>query len=550
MIFSKFPFHTLIISVYPILYLYAKNIVFIPLEDIFRFLGWSVGVTIVLLIGFRFTLKDWKKAGAICSLILVLFYSFGHIANLLVGWGSERGLSFDISILAWAWLFIFLVGTFILSRSSIAARSIQFLNITSGVLILFPLITVISTVFVLHGNQQSQDEILSQLRGEEHAEASLRPLSPSEFPDIYYIILDGYERADLLQEFYGYDNSMFIHALEERGFFVASESRSNYLNTTYSLNTSLNLFYFHEVPTRIFRVARYNLQNNYVSDFLREQGYQIVVFDSGTGDTNNQYADLFISPSSGKAQAEPPVNPFEQLLLRTTMGLLLFKGESMVDDATQANDLVIDSINQELALRRERVRQALSRLPDYASLDGRYLLFAHIYLPHYPFLYGPNGEEIKYHEDLNLYWYEVEPEDYIEYYTYQIDYLNQGILETIDQILADSEKPVIIILQSDHGDEKFLDWDTPSTQGVNVRSAILNAIYFSDRSYTSLYPTITPVNTFRIVFNHWFGTQFPLLPDRVFFHEHSLSTPYNKKPEFIDGCTQFNICLPGVPLEN
>jgi hypothetical protein len=121
------------------------------------------------------------------------------------------------------------------------------------------------------------------------------------------------------------------------------------------------------------------------------------------------------------------------------------------------------------------------------------------------------------------------------------------VLDAIDVILKGSKKPVVIVLQSDHGDEKFLDRDAPTTQGVNVRSAILNVIYFSDQSYHGFYPTMTPVNTFRLVFNHWFGTQYPLLSDRVFFHEDPLSTGINEKPEFVDACAHFGICLPHPP---
>ena len=93
----------------------------------------------------------------------------------------------------------------------------------------------------------------------------------------------------------------------------------------------------------------------------------------------------------------------------------------------------------------------------------------------------PEGEELTYHEDLNLYWYEVDPENYIEYYNYQIDYLNRKLLNTIDQILVNSKRPLVIIIQSDHGDERYLDRDAPTKKGINVRSGILNAIYYSDQ---------------------------------------------------------------------
>jgi hypothetical protein len=43
--------------------------------------------------------------------------------------------------------------------------------------------------------------------------------------------------------------------------------------------------------------------------------------------------------------------------------------------------------------------------------------------------------------------------------------------------------------------------------------SILNAYYFSDGPPRELYDSITPVNTFRVVFNHYFNANMPLLKD-------------------------------------
>jgi hypothetical protein len=327
-------------------------------------------------------------------------------------------------------------------------------------------------------------------------------------------------------------------------FFVASDSRSNYLNTTYSLNTSLNLIYFHDFPARMIKTARYNLRTNYVSEFLRDQGYEIIVFDSGTGDTNNQYADRFLSPH--EVESEAGLDAFEQLLLRTTMGSAVLKGRSLDGGPKDARNVLNSAVDRELSRRRERIEYAFTHLSDFASFSGHRFVFVHIYLPHVPFLYGPGGEALDYHQNPELYWYEVEPNDYTRLYSYQVDYLNQAVLEAIDKVLKETEKPLVIVLQSDHGDDRFLDWDKPTTQGVDVRSAILNSIYYSDGDYDKLYPSITPVNTFRVVLNHWFGTDYPMLQDCVLFHEHPLSTPFNEVPEFVDACAEFGLCLPQV----
>jgi hypothetical protein len=45
----------------------------------------------------------------------------------------------------------------------------------------------------------------------------------------------------------------------------------------------------------------------------------------------------------------------------------------------------------------------------------------------------------------------------------------------------------------------------------------LNAYYFPDQNYAALYPAISPVNSFRVIFNQYFGTDLELLEDRNYF---------------------------------
>jgi hypothetical protein len=542
-----FPFHPVLFCVYPILYVYTRNIMFIPFDQTYRFLAISLCFTICYLLILRILMKSWDKAGVLTSLLLIQLFSFGQIANVIEQWMSQQGHALNYSILAWLWLTIYALACAGVVKAKVPQNTSVYLNLIGIVLVIFPLTSILSSMTASERGGESENEILSEIRGEAQAVSPRHETPLPEMPDIYYIILDAYTRADVLREFYDYDNTVFLDALEDRGFFIVEESRSNYMNTTYSLNTSLNLLYFHEIPLNIFRQARYDLQTNYVNQFLRDQGYKVVVFDSGTGDTNNQYADIFLSPNPPRADNGHDLNPFEHLMLRTTIALLFYEQDFQSESTARISEGFINSVNHELDVRRERIRFTLNHLSDYATRDGHYFVFAHIYLPHFPFLYGPNQKALEYHQNVNLFWYEVEPENYVEFYGYQLDYLNQALMPTIDSILANTEKPLVIIIQGDHGDEKYLDWDAPDARGVNARSAILNAIYFSDGNYALLYPTMTPVNTFRVIFNKWFDTQYPLLPDRSYFHEHSLSTPYNKKPEFTDICAEFDICLPGPP---
>ena len=76
----------------------------------------------------------------------------------------------------------------------------------------------------------------------------------------------------------------------------------------------------------------------------------------------------------------------------------------------------------------------------------------------------------------------------------------------------------IIIIQGDHGlFSSNLDW----------RFGILNAYYLPGHN-DLLYPKITPVNTFRLIFNSYFGTDYQLLPDISYYSD--LPYLYNFSP--------------------
>jgi hypothetical protein len=105
---------------------------------------------------------------------------------------------------------------------------------------------------------------------------------------------------------------------------------------------------------------------------------------------------------------------------------------------------------------------------------------------------------------------------------------NGMIRQLVEAILRESASPPVIIVQGDEGPyppgtgaDSFL-WRTAGTAQLRMRSGILNAYYLPGVDSRVLYPTISPVNSFRVVFNTYFGTNLPLLPDRTFRHVSSL----------------------------
>ncbi len=538
--FKEYPLHTLLFSIYPVISLYMVNRVFIEPNSIVRSLIVSAGFAVLFTVIVSLIVKDWSRAGLIASYVLFLFFTYGHVYNLLI----QRGFPIRSRLLGWIWLLLFVFVSFFILRIKRGSGVTFFLNIASMILLILPLWTIgfyrINTSTV---SLTKEREKLADIRGQEKAESGKSIISQPP-PDIYYILLDGYERADYLQSNYGFDNTSFIAALEKKGFYIGDQSRSNYMNTTFSMNTSLNLEYFHKFPRVLIQDARYNLQTNHVTEFLHDLGYQIVVFDSGTGDSNNQPADTFLTSQESTGIERPSINAFESLLIRTTLLSIVinYEQERQVPDHQQS--ILMQSVNRELDVRRSRIQFTFDHLSDFAADDSPQFIFAHIYSPHIPFLFTQNGYALSYDNNVTLYWYEISPEEYVPLYGYQIEFLNKRLITAIDQILQKSSIPPIIILQSDHGDDHYLDWKSPDALGVAVRTAILYAVYYPDQNYKDFYPTITPVNTFRLVFNHWFNTSYPLLPDQVYYHQHPLQVPPNQIPEFPNACQAFRICLP------
>ena len=108
------------------------------------------------------------------------------------------------------------------------------------------------------------------------------PMSnPGEKPDIYYFIFDRYARQDLLKAVYGYDNSEFIAALRQRGFFVADSAFSNYQRTTHSVISSLNFDYLDKLDTPATQgksdwMPLYQMFQDFrIGQFLKGLGYEM-----------------------------------------------------------------------------------------------------------------------------------------------------------------------------------------------------------------------------------------------------------------------------------
>jgi hypothetical protein len=148
---------------------------------------------------------------------------------------------------------------------------------------------------------------------------------------------------------------------------------------------------------------------------------------------------------------------------------------------------------------RGEVLYTLEHLKQIPELAGPKFVYAHICCPHQPFVFGPGGESVLVED-----WYNKFDK---QFYLGQYIFISTEIEGVIDALLEKSEIPPIIIVQSDHGARNWL------PVNPNDWHKILNAMYLPGMDYNTLADNISPVNTFRLIFDHYFGADYPMLED-------------------------------------
>lgn len=474
------PWYPIAISIYPVLALLAANSGEAKPEAGWRPLLVCVVVTGILFIVLRLIFRDWNRAAFLATLWMVLFFSYGHIYLLL----TEKFTDFNPRswlLIAWAVLAIVAAVWAKWKSPSPAALNVIALGlVVTSLSQISPGLSARNGPYVAAQNAPVQN--------------LTRPQNP---PDVYYFILDMYTRADLLKSSLSYDNSDFVNALEARGFYVAACSQSNYTRTEISLTSSLNLSYLQDLdpkfndPKSIARRHLWDsLKHNTVRYQLESMGYQTISFANGFPWSEMDDADVFFTPppfSSG-------ITEFETLFMQTTFARNL----------QDLGWLDLDQISGQNY--RDRDLLVFNSLKDVAKMPGPKLVYVHLILPHPPFVFGPDGKftnPADFWNEKKLY-----PEKKFKIgYTNQVTFLNSKLLEMVDTILSESKTPPIIILQGDHG---------PWLQPTPERFFILNAYYLPGHE-SDLYPTISPVNSFRLVFNDYFGGKYDMLKDITYF---------------------------------
>jgi hypothetical protein len=463
---KKWPVSPLLLSGFIVLALAANNIHEISIQDIWRPLFVTVAAGAVLFGLVKLFLHDWHLAALVTDIILLFFMLYGRVYDLGKNVTVAGFNIFRHRTLLALWVFLIGIAIFwVVSRIKDPPAATPWLNLFTALLLVYPVLTLTTGLIEQNNDNHSMVNTTygaAQVKGDK--------------PDIYYIILDAYGRQDILDHL-GYDNTPFIAALKARGFYVAGCSQSNYIYTMLSLGSSLNYEYLDGIVTKQRTEMDSLIKNNKLRTFLESQGYQTVAFATGFQWTEWKRGDKYYPV----ANASDKISGFESMLIKTTM-------------LRAPIDLIGIKVSGD-EVRRATILSGLKNLRQVPKLPGSKFVFAHLVIPHGTYVFDAQGNPTE--------------ANGAQGYLDQVTFINNEILQAIDQILSDSITPPVIIIQGDHGPRDLLsnENDTPK---------ILNA-YYLPAGESPLYPTITPVNTFRVILNTYFGQNLPLLEDKSYF---------------------------------
>lgn len=489
MISRFYPFY---FAVFPIIAFYTSNKKELTLDSIYLPIIVFVSATALVWYLLKLVFKVKDDAKIIISLFLVYFFSYQHF--------SQFTKTFFL------YSFVFILITYVFFRIKQKKNIHIILSILGSYLLIYNFVQVVPYEI---------KRILSRPKITSTKITTSRAIKKEDLPDIYYLIFDRYASFSTLSDYYGFDNSEFYNFLLNQGFYVATESVANYPRTHLSLGSSLNLDYLDDLADKFAKEnSDYTpifdlVQNNKLASFLKKQGYFYI------------YAGDWWGPTQVSKQANKNINLYagSSEFLRKFLETTILK--PLIGEYYKGNQLF--GFFQDRIY--ENTNYKFEKLNNIADEKSPKFVFAHMLLPHHPYLFDKNCKRVDDKRDM------PEKEKYLE----QLTCANSKIKKLIEAIFTRSKKPPIIIIQSDEGPYKIdemnldgerTDWTKVSDEALKTHMRILNAYYLPGFDYKKLYPSITPVNSFRLIFNYYFGANLKNLPDKSYFIPN-IDSPYN-----------------------
>jgi hypothetical protein len=477
------PLHTILLAAYAVLFVYASNISEVLFDQVQEPLLMAIaGATVVLLVC-ALLFRDLRRGALLATTLVATFMFFGHVSFPV----SESGLPEVVQLAIWALLIVSVAIYARRERPSTGSVTVT-LNAFALILVVMSLLTIVPT---------EADRAVRASEGEAVVEHVSIDATKVPDRDIYFIDLDRYGSDWALKEAYGIDNDIYPY-LESVGFQVVPGARANYRASDLSLGSTLNMRYMDELTETYGRdtgdrsPARELLARHDVGTFLRQHGYRYYHLGAWwEGTRSSPIADEVLSLGKtaefGAVLREGTILPAVDRLL----------GNSEKDTPSRAQ-------------HRDMAQFAIRQIQHLARTPGRKFVFAHILLPHPPYVLAEGGRHVLKEE--------VSEKSEPELFAQQLRYTNEAVKRMVSALLEGPEETdPIIILSADEGPYLCGDVDcvdgSPEVNGI--RYGVLRAYYLPGVD-VDIPADDSGVNIFRLVLREYFGADLPDLPNRSY----------------------------------
>ena len=492
--------HPFLISLLPVLFIYSQNTREISIQEIILPVLLILFGAVLLWLLARFIIKNNEKSGLIISLLLVLTFSYGHIYFLVDDFTLGNSDIGRHRYLLMPFVISFVVGTYYFAKTKIKLNKVTTIfNVFAGTFLAVILIN--AAIYNIENIDSFGSELITSNTSLSTADATIETFPPIQgeiknYPDVYFIILDGHMSSSNLKKFLGYDNQEFVSYLTNKGFNVNHKSYSNYDGSLYSITSTFNMRYLNfliedQIGQKVLHIPEKMIAENTIMQNFKSAGYKIINIQK----------------------------PFEQEALTSSslIDLVLCKRSKYIDSqllsmTVKTSILVFLVEKWEQQDLRDAALCQFSELPkQYQKFNEPIFVYSHILVPHPPYIFGPEGEAVSSVRPQGLESWQ-DKEGYIN----SVKFANKKITQIVDELLADTENSPVIIIQGDHGFGIEQGISNPN-DNIEQQMSIFSAHYLPEIEENFPDDVFTSVNTFRIIFNSYFDTDYDLLENKIYF---------------------------------
>jgi len=500
--YKKITGRLLLLSLFPVFFVlhgYNENFGLITLPVTIRLFIYYLVMTVIIFIASLILYKEKEKAFVFSFFCASLFFFFGYLYDTL------KGLFKGYFITSYTFLLPFLLCLSVFLFFYIKKRAKWIALISSYIkwlLFAFIFYEGAVTIYFVITDKSSKNILLKSSK-----QLVIKKVEDcdKEKPDIFFIVLDEYTSSEGLAKYFGFDNHRIDSLFDAKGFFVSTGSRSNYNMTAFSLSSTFNYDYLDLKESDsvyyndVFLRGIETFKKNRLTPYLTDQGYEIINY--GCFDLENAVTPTYtFFNDMGRLMIDN-----QTLFSRVSRDIgwkfrytNVFTKETRVPgsykkgkrDHIFRNNFNADNLLKEMSRSGDRPR----------------FIYGHLILPHDPYYFDSLGSFVS---DTLLIQGKFSKEDA---YLSQLKYCNTILEKMISASVLKTGRERVVVIEGDHG---FGYHNNPAFSEREFSN--LNAYFFSDKNYQSLYPTISPVNTFRTILNKYFCNDLPLLKDSSFF---------------------------------